>query len=118
MITEPLTVRVDDGWCVIERAQHDGRGWLDPVRGGFSFQCSSRISDADIEGTPGEMLELADAIEKGGRSYHKRCAVLTLPDGNVEMWSPRNSQRNAVVAKHRAMELAAAIRAACGKEPR
>ena len=101
---------VMDDWWVIERAEHDGRGWLEPTEyGGMSFQCSSRISDADIEGYGVEMLAIADAIEKGERASFKRCAVAPV-EGGFKLWSPRNSQRPGVITKERAIDLAADIR--------
>lgn len=109
-----LTIRKSewlDDWYVIERAEHDGRKWLEPIEGvtnGRAFMHSGRISDADVEGTRAEMLDIARAIKERGYCYHKRCAIQV--DGyRAWFWSPRNSQRRAEVPLHRADALAALI---------
>jgi hypothetical protein len=92
-----LTIRKSDAlddWYVIERAEHDGRSWLEPTQYGVAFQCSARISDADVEGYASEMLAIADAIEAGTVARFKRCAVDATSDV-VRFWSPRNSMREA-----------------------
>ncbi len=54
-----------DDWYLIERAEHDGRVWLEPMGpGAMALCCSSRISDADVEGSREEMLAIAQAIEE------------------------------------------------------
>ncbi len=99
-----------DHWWVIERLEHDGREWLEPDENGFTFQCSSRISDADVEGNDDEMKAIAAAI-RGRRSVSfKRCAV-RIAGSSVFFWSPRNSQTEAECSIAEADELAAAIEA-------
>jgi hypothetical protein len=62
-----------DDWYLIERAEHDGREWVEKKRPGVSvLMCSSRFSDADVEGYGGEMLTIADAIESRGSTSFKR----------------------------------------------
>lgn len=99
-----------DDWYLIERAEHDGREWMEPTEHGARFYCSSRFSDADIEGTAGEMLGIAHAIE--GRSHFtaKRCAVAVRCASRVEFWSPRNSTECGTTSRKMADLLAKEIR--------
>ncbi len=74
-----------DDWFIIEKMETPGtrREWYES----FSFQCgdsiingerfmhSARLSDADVEGTAREMLEIADAIHYRRDENFKRCAV-------------------------------------------
>lgn len=108
-----LTLRKSDGlddWYVIERAEHDGRRWMEKTDYGFALHTSARFSDnADVEGDGAEMLAVAAAIEARGEYDAKRCAVRV--DGDrVEFWSPRNSESPGVVTLAVADALAAEIR--------
>lgn len=105
-----LTLRKSsDDWYVIERAEHDGRQWLEPYEHGLALRCSSRFSDADVEGSADQMMAIAVAIEMGARVKFKRCAVDATGD-LVRFWSPRNSQEAGVCRFDEATELAAQIR--------
>lgn len=102
-------------WYLIERAEHDGREWLEPFKDGYggSLQCSSRIGNADIEGSLADMVALAMAIkltpafgvDAATAVSFKRCAVKATADG-VLLWSPRNSDEPTLVTKERALALA------------
>lgn len=97
-------------WYVIERAEHDGRGWLEPIGlNASSFQCSSRFSDADVEGTGAHMLEIAEAIEQGKSYYAKRCSV-RISGGAAYFESPRNSRKEGWCTLAEAQDLARLIR--------
>ncbi len=86
-----------EDWYTIERAQHEGRQWLQPTGpDGFQFMDSGRISDACVEGTAEEMTELAKAIKARGSASFKRCAV-RVEGGTAYFCSPRNSTRAAAV---------------------
>lgn len=52
-----------DDWYFIERAEHDGRRWDEPTKWGTRLMKSSRLSDADVEGTAADMRGIASAIE-------------------------------------------------------
>jgi len=105
-----------DDWYVIERAEHDGREWLERTGpNSASLQCSSRISDADIEGTMGEMLAIAEAIHNRESISFKRCAVEMRSDG-AAFCSPRNSQRDGVCSLDDADDLAGKIKAMCATQ--
>jgi len=98
-------------WFVIERAEHDGRQWLErtgPVR--MALRCSSRFSDADVEGTAAEMLAIAEAIEKRGDAYFRRCSV-RVEGERVFFASPRNSTTEGECSLAEADDLAREIRA-------
>lgn len=95
-------------WWLIERAEHDGREWGEPTKYGVAFRRSARITNADIEGSAEEMLDIAAAIKSRGRSWAKRCAVSVLGDV-VHLWSPRNSMETAKVSLSVADALAAEI---------
>jgi hypothetical protein len=98
-------------WYVIELAEHDGKQWLERTGQNISaLRCSSRLSDADIEGTAEQMLSIAEAIEARGSAHHRRCAVSVYGD-RVTLCSPRNSQRDGVCTLAEADALAALIRA-------
>lgn len=99
-----------DDWYCIERAEHDGREWI----ADGSFQCSSRISDADVEGTEEEMRAIAQGIRDRTMASFRRCAVDfgEGPLGQGAMfYSPRNSmdRNKGAVPLARADELAAEI---------
>lgn len=102
-------------WYIIERAEHDGREWLEPTHYGSAFMTSARFSDADVEGTGAELLELAQAIEKREACYHKRCAVRFVGE-KAEFWSPRNSQRHGEVSIEDADDLARQIKSSVSEE--
>lgn len=100
-----------DDWYLIERAEHDGRSWLEPIGpNATALRCSSRFSDADVEGTGAEMLAIADAIERRDRVSFKRCAVNARADP-VTFCSPRNSRTDGECSLAEADELVALIRA-------
>lgn len=80
-----------DDWYLIERAEHDGRTWLEQHEEYSSLQCSARISDADVEGYGCEMLAIAAAIRRRTSTSSKRCAVRVAGD-RAFFWSPRNSR--------------------------
>lgn len=107
-----LTIRKSEDlgdWYVIERAEHDGRSWFESTGlSSMALRCSSRFSDADVEGTALEMRALAKAIEDGQPEAFKRCAVRIEGD-RAFFWSPRNSQRDGEVSLEDARELAAQI---------
>lgn len=96
-------------WYIIERAEHDGRTWIEYDSRGGSLMCSSRISDADVEGDGVEMLAIAAAIESRGSASFKRCSVEVRGD-IVHFSSPRNSREPGVCTLREADELAALIR--------
>lgn len=101
-------------WYVIERAEHDGRMWLEPIgRGGMSLRSSARFSDADVEGRAEEMLAIAKAIEEGRDESFRRCAV-RIEGHRAFFWSPRNSETDGEVSLDEAKELAAQIRQELG----
>jgi len=101
-------------WYLIERAEHDGRQWLERTAPGcMAFRCSSRISDADVEGPAEEMLAIADAIEQRDSVSFRRCAVRVVGD-RVFFSSPRNSQRDGETSLAYADELVAQIRRELG----
>lgn len=86
-----------EDWYTIECAQHENRQWLEPT-GPNSMQLmySGRISDACVEGTAAEMIELAKAIKARGSASFKRCAVRV--DGERAYFrNPRSSERDAEV---------------------
>ena len=99
-----------DDWYVIEHAEHDGREWLENVGANcMALRRSARISDADVEGSAAEMLEIASAIEERGQVSFKRCAVMA--DGETALfYSPRNSTRDGECSLAEADELAKDIR--------
>lgn len=112
-IDEELTCRkfaVLDDWYVIERQDHDGRYWTEQREDGASVLCcSSRITDADIEGNCNAMARIADAIDNNGKFSAPRCAV-DATGSHVFLMSPRNSTYAAIVPKDKAAALAARIR--------
>lgn len=115
-VTEALTLRRSentDDWFLIERLNHDGRNWFEPIREagkiiGQRFMCSSRIGNADIEGSADHMRAIAAAIRDRSSDNFKRCAVNTT-DSGVELWSPRNSEARSLVSQSVADALAADI---------
>lgn len=85
-------------WFTIEKAEHDGRQWLQPSgHGVMRFMLSCRISDACVEGTWSEMRALMEAIRGRGEESFKRCAVRVEGD-SAFFWSPRNSTVQAEVS--------------------
>jgi hypothetical protein len=119
-MADKLTLRKSewlDDWYIIERAEHDGREWTEPMGGnGFALRTSARFSDADVEGAAVEMLGIAAAIERRGEEGFKRCAV-SVDGDKASFWSPRNSQTEGVVSLAAADALAAEIRAKLAPTP-
>lgn len=109
-----LTLRKSDpdgdwDWWVIERAEHDGRTWMEQTGpNSMALRCSARFSDADVEGSADEMREIAKAIRARGRYSAKRCAVRVEGDV-VSFRSPRNSTMEGVTSLACADELAKLI---------
>ena len=98
-------------WYTIQWAEHDGKHWIVDGMAGRALRYSGRLLRcSDIEGTGRHMLEIADAIENGSSASEKRCAVRTLEDGTVELWSPRNSMSVVRVTRRVALGIAASIR--------
>jgi len=112
-MAEQLTLRKSewlDDWYVIERVHHDGRTWLEPMEGGgVALMCSSRLGNADIEGTSDHMRALAAAIDRHERESFKRCAVQPV-EGGWHIWSPRNSIDPSIISDAQAQQLAGEIR--------
>jgi len=111
-----------DDWYVIERADHDGREWMEPFKAGgvagAALHCSSRIEPStDVEGTAAEMRAIAVAIRAGANVSFRRCAV-AMAGPAVDLWSPRNSRTPGTVSYTDALDLADAIDSALGLEPR
>ena len=105
-----------EDWFLIEKAKHENKEWIEKTGDDcYSFRCSSRISDADVEGTSAEMLAIAGAIKKRGAISFKRVAVNCVGD-KVELWSPRNSTKAGKVTLVEADELAKQIKAELGKK--
>lgn len=102
--------KVLPNWFCIERAEHDGSTELvETAANCYSVRYAGRISDADIEGTGAEMLEIADAIDRRSSYGAKRCAV-EVTSSEVRLWSPRNSSHPGVISLSEADELAKTIR--------
>lgn len=104
-----------EDWFVIERAEHDGSRTLVPGKSDsvphYILQYAGRISDADVEGTGAEMLELAEAIERRSGYGAKRCAVEVDTEHNeVKLSSPRNSSYSGVISLDEADDLVKSIR--------
>lgn len=117
-VSGKLVLVGDDGWFCIERAEHDGREWFEPIGENSSMFCrSARISDADVEGPSEHMLMLAEAIRRRGRHSSKRCAVDATGD-RVLLWSPRNSFVCASVSIEAADDLVSQIDAQLSLQPR
>lgn len=86
-----------DDWYTVERAEHEGRTWLERTGpNSMRFMDSARISDACVEGTAEEMAELAKAIKARGAASFNRCAVRVVGD-SAYFRSPRNGTRDAQV---------------------
>jgi len=86
-----------DDWYTVERAEHEHRQWMERTGPNcMKLMDSGRISDACVEGTAGEMRELALAIKARGEAEFRRCAVRV--DGESAYFcSPRNSEVDGVV---------------------
>lgn len=97
-------------WYTIVKAEHEGIEEMRPCGpNAMRFYTSERISDACVEGTLAEMLDIAQAIEDRAEDSHKRCAVDATTD-RVKFWSPRNSRRPGIVSREDAEDLARQIR--------
>ena len=95
-----------EDWWTVDRAEHDGREWMEETGpNSAGWMCSSRPSDADIEGPSAQMLALAKAIEAGESESFKRCAAVR--DGETyKLYSPRNSREPAILTMEEAKALA------------
>ena len=98
-------------WYTIERAEHEGRQWLQQnPDGGASFMCSSRICDASVEGPIEDMQGIAKAIRERGSAHFYRCSVKFTGDG-FSFTSPRNATTEGEVTIDEADDLASQIEA-------
>lgn len=101
-----------EDWYTIEKSEHENRQWFAKAGANTYSMCdSARISDACIEGTGAEMLEIARGIKNRTRTEFKRCAVefyFPISDEGpyVHFWSPKNSRQDGVVSLAEADELA------------
>lgn len=85
-------------WCIIEWYEHDGREWFEKTGpNSSSFRRSARVSDAEVEGTNVEMIEIAKAIVEKREVEFRRCAVDARDHSAIKLWSPRNSGTPATV---------------------
>ena len=79
-----------DDWYTIERASHANVHGVEQRDGYSALIYSGRVSDACVEGSAEEMVEIAKAIRARGRYSAKRCAV-AIDGASAQFWSPRNS---------------------------
>ena len=97
-------------WYLIERSEHSNSKWLQEeksehgINTGF-WMYTGRISDACVEGSGADMLEIAKAIRDLGQFSAKRCAVTNIGERFL-FHSPRNSQVRASVSWSAAHKLA------------
>jgi hypothetical protein len=97
-------------WYTIERAEHDGREWLESTGPHSSrLMMSCRLGNACIEGPGSQMLAIAAAIEGGTSVSFKRCCALLVDDG-YGLMSPRNSDDLTIISFEDAAGLASSIR--------
>jgi len=112
-LTVTKSEHIDD-WYIIERAEHDGREWWEEVDPDTHvLRCSSRFSDADVEGTGAQIFDIARAIEARGSASFKRCSV-EIVGNEARFSSPRNSSADGVCSLDEADELAKLIRVTLG----
>ena len=97
-----------DDWYIIEKVEHDNEEWFKKTEYGFALMCSSRISDADVEGSAAEMIEIAKAIIARSSVSFRRCAVYC-DETHAHFSSPRNSTKNGSVTLAEADALAVQI---------
>jgi len=102
-----------DNWFTIQKAEHSNLSYcheVDDEEGGSygSWIVSGRISDACVEGTAGDMLGIARAIQKRTEYSAKRCEV-SCYKSRVLFHSPRNSRVKANVHMDVALRLAVQI---------
>lgn len=102
-----------DNWYVIERAEHDGRGWFENGQHSTRYMTSARFSDADVEGPGADMLDVAAAIRRRGTASCRRCAV-RIDGDRVFFASPRNSSTEGECTLAEADDLATQIEALLG----
>ncbi len=104
-------------WYTIEKAEHEG---IEELRStgpnSMSLYSSARVSDACVEGTAAEMLDIATAIERREQESYKRCAV-DARTNRVGLWSPHNSLHSGIVSRQDADDLAASIRTMLANPP-
>lgn len=76
----------------------------------IEYEDGSRFSDACIEGSANEMLQIASAIEKNESIHFRRCGV-TMNEFRARFFSPRNSQGDyGTIGLREAAELAKQIK--------
>lgn len=82
-----------EDWYLIERAEHNGREWIEVTSPHSSaFRRPARISDADVEGTASQMIDIGKAIEDRHNHSHKRCAV-EFRDGSADREAEAHNRR-------------------------
>lgn len=104
----PVVLRkseLNDWYCVEKHEDHhDHETGLVKTDYGYSWYCSERIADADVEGSSGEMVQMAMAVLAGEECEEaRRCAVqVDAEKDRVYFWSPRNSMKKGSVKRDEA----------------
>lgn len=120
-----LIFAVDDGWFELERAEHDGREWIEgydppgPSRGypyvRVAHEPGRRANDTwfcrsanlekstSVEGPAHDIPRLLQAIKTWTHDHRKRWAFYPLTEDVGLVWSPRNSRTSTRVTR-RALE--------------
>jgi len=84
--------KIDDDYYAIEKEKHEGIcGWYELNSGVQSFFSSANISDACVEGSKEELIEMAYDIKNKRNFYAKRLAVTFIDEDMVIFYSPKNS---------------------------
>ena len=135
-IDERLTLRIDDEWFALERAEHDGRmwsegretiSWRDPTYiqanrapgREYSEYCSYCCTSArlekttSIEGPIEEIADLKAAIKTWTYDRGKRWGFYPLTEDVGLVWSPRNSEMSTRVTRRALEALVAEQEAQC-----
>jgi hypothetical protein len=102
----------EEGWCTIERAEHNSTEWEEQIDSNTtSLRTSCRLSpEASIEGDLEEMIEVATAITLRTTVRFKRVAVLWDEGKNVFwFYSPNNSEHLVKITPGEADDLATQI---------
>lgn len=116
MPTLTLVETIPDVLYEIERGEHANVRWDEPIEHGSRNVYSGWIADAGVEGSPDEMIEIAQAIRARSGVSFVRCAVLVEAAHNkVRFWSPRNSSKDGVCTLAEADALADVIEAKLGE---
>lgn len=97
-VEDVTTSLLNDSWFTVESTKNGAH---------YKFTWES------IEGTYDDFIGMKTALDTGGKFISRRCAAVTMSDGLIYIWSPRNSIESVEISQQQAKKLAESIGKVC-----